>query len=131
MITDAEIKALLDGVEKFIRNRRPRVDSGYAPVKDGDITELSMILQAIIEAKWDADVDGDYPINWKFIDRTKCEPMHFRAVPYKHECKTLEEAQCVLDALLTNVNVAVHNLEIWSRVQRDVRTLQDKREADE
>lgn len=129
-MTDEEIKDVLAEVEKFLKDRRPGVDSGYAPVKDGDVNELGCILQRLIEFKWDSDVDGDYPINWKLIDRTKFEPMYFFEVPYDHYCSTHEQRQRRLDNLITNVNMAVRDLERWSRVRRNERTLERKAESD-
>lgn len=85
-------KALLEKIAKFCDDRRRSEDGGWAEVRDGDLDALGRILYEIIEAKWQKDADGDVPINFRVVDRTRHFPLHYRPVRYDHVTRREREA---------------------------------------
>jgi hypothetical protein len=127
-MTDCDILALVAHIKAFIKDRRPCVGHGWAPVEPGDVAELCGFIREIVEGKWDKDCDGDLPVNFRVIDRTRYEPMHFFEVPYAETCNTTEERQRRMDNLIANVQLAVRDLERWSRNTHHYRTLETPQE---
>lgn len=77
------IKGWIHGaIDKFAKDRRLADGGGWAPVHDEDLDQLHCILNALLVLKFQRDCDGDLPINFEIIDRTKFEPSHFMPVPY-------------------------------------------------
>lgn len=93
---------------------------GYAPVAEGDIDKLHRIINAIIEAKYGPDPDGDTPIDFRLIDRTNFRPMHYFNVPYEHNAKTEEQTEELLDLLLRNVSIANDALSTHISVRKKI-----------
>jgi len=77
-------KELTAKLTKFLSEHCETEGYGWAPVTHNDIAHLHQLMDAIVDAKWDADCDGDRPINFQIVDRTRFEPMHFTQVPYRH-----------------------------------------------
>ncbi len=90
-------------IEKFLKERREST-GGWAPVTDEDMELFHEVIYSLIEAKWGADPDGDRPVQYKLIDRTKCWPLHFRPVPYGHKRGSREEE---FEAAMTNLSIAM------------------------
>lgn len=74
---------------------------GWAKVIPADIEKLRHIVWMLIRLKCDADPDGDYPIEFKIIDRTQDECFNFVTVPYSDK----DEAGHI-DAVLINAGIA-------------------------
>lgn len=79
-------KKLMKKIDDFMKDKR-KSNGGYAEVRDKDIIKLSEIIREICEAKYEKDPDGDIPINWDILDRTKYEPLDLLQVPYSHKDK--------------------------------------------
>jgi hypothetical protein len=71
-------------VDQFLAKGRLS-DGGYAPFTREDERLLHELLCALDEAKFQRDPDGDTPLNWVIINRTKYQPHHYVRVPYTHE----------------------------------------------
>lgn len=82
-----ERKNLILHIARFIDESVKPVDTGYAPVTTNDLGQLRYIFGQIVEKHWDPDVDGDYPINFRLIDRTEEYLPYFNNIPYPHEDK--------------------------------------------
>lgn len=113
----AERYALDGRINEFLTDRRMS-DGGWAPVTERDLEQLYTIMMRIIEMKWGPDPDGDRPINWKIIDRTRFWPMHYVPVPYEHKAKD-DLALEHLFAVATNANIANEELSTALRVLQD------------
>jgi predicted RNA-binding Zn-ribbon protein involved in translation (DUF1610 family) len=109
-----ERKVLSGLIDKFLAEKRVS-DGGLAPVTEEDIVQLHVILNRIIRMKWGADPDGDWPINWQLIDRTRFEPMHYRPVPYEHEAEGVARLER-LNIVLLNANIANRELDVTLRI---------------
>ena len=68
-------------VDRFLA-KRVKSTGGWAPVQNSELMALVEIIDQLIHAKYQADPDGDYPIDYCIVDRTTCEPMNFRGLPY-------------------------------------------------
>lgn len=80
-------KRLENKINKFLKEKR-KSDSGYAPVEKNDISDLNDIINLLLESKFELDCDGDLPVNWEVLDRTKYEPhTAIIPVPYSHKDK--------------------------------------------
>lgn len=87
---------------------RSRSDGGFAPVGKDDIQDLYRVMEAIFEAKYERDPDGDLPINIVLVDRTQYEPVHHMLIPYRHLIERGEGDVAALlddrlDRILTNL----------------------------
>ena len=127
-------------LEEFLADHREsRGGGGYAPVKQHDMNQLYDVMYSIIAAKWDADCDGDRPINFSIIDRTRFEPQHFIEIPYRHlvdsthgpmpEAARQRYLDGILDSCTTNVSIAVSRLDTETRVRHGYRNDEEKRDA--
>jgi hypothetical protein len=90
-------------IKTFLKERRES-DGGWAPVTDEDMEQFHAVIYALIEAKWGADPDGDRPIDYILIDRTKYRPMDFFPLPYGHRTGKREEE---FDNAMTNLSMAM------------------------
>lgn len=86
---------LANKIEDFLYERSLS-DGGYAPVGKQDLEKLAEIISLIMEAKYEADPDGDLPVNFELFDRTKYRRDHFSPLPHLHhvegDVKTLMRA---------------------------------------
>jgi hypothetical protein len=73
-----------DLVDQFLAKGRLS-DGGFALFTHDDERLLNQLLCALDEAKFQRDPDGDTPLNWVIINRTKYQPHHYVRVPYTHE----------------------------------------------
>jgi hypothetical protein len=101
-------------IDKFLAESR-KSDGGWAPVTERDLGQLYIIVEKIIGMKWGQDPDGDLPIEWKIIDRTRFERLHYFPVPYEHKAKD-ELALEHLSTVVTNANIANDELSTTLRV---------------
>ena len=97
-------------IQAFLSERRHSDDCGWATVEQQDLNQLECILYALIEAKWDADTDGDYPIEYVLVDRTKYVRDNFFSIPYVHEANAESRLKIVQDCM-RNVLIAQGQLD--------------------
>ena len=57
-------------IDTFLAERKES-DGGWPSVKGEEIFDLSDIIFELIESKWSPDADGDSPVEFTLIDRTK------------------------------------------------------------
>jgi hypothetical protein len=79
-------------IETFLYEKRFS-DGSWAEVKPEDISVLHKIIQSLLELKFQRDADGDLPIEWALVDRTReYNPFLFYcSMRYPHKLKTLGE----------------------------------------
>lgn len=111
---DDRITTVFQKLTDFLQERRVS-SGGYAEITERDIKDLYQLIDAIIVAKCAPDPDGDYPIDFKLIDRTKYWPMHYLPEPYDHELKNVEDG---LDTALTNLSMANNRVMQLMRLRR-------------
>ena len=117
-------------IDKFLAERR-KSDGGWAPVTERDLGQLYIIVEKIIGMKWGQDPDGDLPIEWKIIDRTRFERLHYFPVPYEHKMKSDSELADRLSTVMTNADLATHELAMSLRVlQNKLREKKPKKQQE-
>jgi hypothetical protein len=107
-------KDLHDKLDDFLEQRRLS-SGGWAEITSQDVVDLKHLISDVIEAKCEADPDGDRPINVIVVDRTRFEPMHFFPVEYDDD-KTKEEKQEILNRHLANLSIAMSRVDNAMRV---------------
>jgi len=105
-MTARQRKTLDRLIDRFLAEKR-KSDGGYAPVTEQDWSQLNEIIDTLVMLKWSPDPDGDWPIDWKLIDRTQYEPMHYHPVPYDH--KTVAKLER-LSTVAMNATIATDEL---------------------
>lgn len=108
-------------------------DGGFAEVGNEDVNDLYDLIHTILEAKFEADPDGDLPINFKIIDRTKFEPLFYYPVPYRHKIKDSDkEAQEeLLKTLLGNLSMATKAVETHLQITQYSRRESERKAKDD
>ncbi len=118
-------KSLFSKMEKFLAERR-HSSGGYAEVRIKDMTDLDKIIHELIELKFERDPDGDLPVEFKLVDRTRFEPMHFAVVPYlgiaRCDSLTLDQKQDILDTHMMNLSIAHDRLSNAHKIMKYERT---------
>jgi len=77
-------KKIHEMIDKFLEKRGELKDlDRFAEVGKTDIRDLYEIIGAIIEAKYDKDVDGDLPVQARLVDRNKARFLSLTTIPYK------------------------------------------------
>lgn len=114
MTHDELIESLSDWLHE--RNRIKVDDRGnWGEIKQQTLFNLYTFFNEIITLKFEEDSDGDSPLDLHIIDRTKCEPSFFQAIPYTHDRETYEEdpekLKIALRKAMMNQTVASGTLE--------------------
>ena len=94
-------------IKTFLKERRESNGGGWAPVTDEDMEQFHEVIYALIEAKWGADADGDRPMEYKLIDRTRYKSLHYFPIPYGHKDGKREEE---FDNAITNLSMAMESV---------------------
>lgn len=76
---------VIEMVTEFIAVRKES-KGGYAPVETDEVRQLAEIMKSLIELKYEEDPDGDMPIEFRIVDRTRFESHIFDTVPYDSWC---------------------------------------------
>jgi hypothetical protein len=99
-------------LDKFCAN--PSLsEGGFAPVADGDLNVLSNLIYTIIQSKYEEDL----PINFKLVDRTKYQYMHYEPIPYRHLAKTEKDREKIFDSLMFNLNIAYGEIDNYLKIK--------------
>jgi len=118
-------KSLLTKIDRFLAQKR-KSKGGWAEVQPTDVPQLCGIIDALIEAKFDKDPDGDLPIEFTVVDRTRFEPMHFAPTPYLGlaQCGDLtpDQVQDIFDLHMMNLTIAHDRLNVAHNIIRHERT---------
>lgn len=77
-------KTLAKQIDDFLKVRR-KSTGGWAEVTDEDMEQLSGVIGALIEAKFETDPDGDLPVEFGLTNRHTEMRSHFVSVPYEHK----------------------------------------------
>lgn len=98
------IKEAHELLDEFLNNYCKSDGGGYAPFTTEDQATLVELLRKIREVKFEVDSDGDLPLEFKIINRTKSEPMHFFVLPYLHQ----QDRKGIIEYLtLANTNMQI------------------------
>ena len=100
-------------IDTFLSQRRESDDGGWAPVTPDDMKQLDGILWALIEAKWGKDPDGDRPVEYTLVDRTRYERNCFFSPHYWDWDKSQPEQKRnnILRDHMANTRIAISGLD--------------------
>ena len=119
-------KSLKTMLSEFLKPRSKSKNGGWAEVAEGDIEKLYKIVRKILEMKYERDCDNSLPIEFSFVDRTKCERSHYFFIPYEHKAKSNDERMEILSRLSCNAKMAVEALERHIRMMDLIRRQDEK-----
>ena len=105
-------------ITEFLKERRESDYGGWPPVTDADMQQLYAILNKLIELKWEADPDGDRPIDYIIVNRKTHEHIYWWPVEYYNKQKTLADKLRVLEGHIANMSSAAKMAEIYGRLIR-------------
>lgn len=111
----------IETIKEFINNPIEDNPSGWPHVNEKDISSLFNIFLGIIEFHFPRDIDGDLPIEFEIIDRTKYEGNHFFKIPYLHK----NDFDLYFDKVATNASIAINKLN-FAIQQRNARKEEEK-----
>jgi hypothetical protein len=97
-------KKIHEMIDKFLKDRKMCERGGYPPVTEKEITALYRLFDAIIQAKFQNDCDGDAPVNVRFVNRTKEHMPCFSPVPHRDDDEVSRRR--ILEITSFNLSVA-------------------------
>ena len=112
------VEKINKAIATFLAERRES-DGGYAPIINNDLEQLYAIIRLLIVEKFQADPDGDRPIDVHLVDRTKYWPNSYLDVEYSHNAKTDDDMQHILETVLCNLNIALTSVQTTTSLIRD------------
>ena len=114
---DDKLLTVQEAVELFLSERRSSDHGDWANPTDGDMNLLDEIIYGLIEQKFERDCDGDLPLRYHVLDRTKYEPLTYLDIPHTGMDSTMEER-------LKNIEMYSMLVRIYSdRVDAGLRSL--------
>ena len=103
---------------KFLEQKQKCEGTGWPVVETEDVNQLYEIIRLIIDEKFERDCDGDSPINFTIIDRTRYEPLHFIPVRYDHKAETDEEKEEILGDHFLNLSMAMDRVNTQMKIRQ-------------
>lgn len=113
-------------VEGYLKTPVKTSDDGWAPVTHDDIHQLHKVINALIDAKFERDVDGDHTVEYAVCNR-RYGYMHVIQSPYHAE--TDEDKRKMLRAIGTAASLTEHltrSLEFEVTEKIDAKKRQEK-----
>jgi len=120
------MKNLTKMLEAFLKKKSESQNDGFAMVSEGEIEDLYKIILRILELKYEKDASGDIPVDFRLVDRTKFERLHYIPVPYEHKAKNDDERMDILSVLNLNLSIASRELDTHVRIQNLIRRNKEK-----
>jgi hypothetical protein len=114
---------LVDMIEEFLSEKRIS-EGGYAEVKSNDIPQLRDIIDELITIKWERDPDGDLPVSFNVVDKTRYYMPPFDC--YKHhpihsdDEWSMDDKNKMLRILNMNLQIAADELDTFVRITTDL-----------
>lgn len=107
MIEEITKEELLSKIDVYLSERK-KSNSGWAPVELEEMRLLNDIIHNLITLKYEEDVDGDLPVEWHAVDRTKCyNPfLHYSDIEYPSKLRTLYDYVNRLRKAEVNLSIA-------------------------
>jgi len=120
------MKNLIKMLEAFLKKKSESQNGGFAKVSEGEIEDLYKIILRILELKYEKDADGDIPVDFRLVDRTRFEPLHYIPVPYEHQAKNDKERMDILSTLNLNLLIASQGIDRHIRILDMIRRDKEK-----
>ena len=110
---NAKLEKLING---FLYEKRKSNGENYAEVTLGDVQYLYEIINMLVEAKFEPDADGDYPLDYEITDLTRYERSLFLQVPHWGGEVDDNNYDDILRAYAINNNIAADKVKIFADV---------------
>jgi len=98
-------------IDDFLAEKVPSAGGGWAPVDPDQVSQLNDIVHRLVMLKYGADSDGDYPIEWEIVDRTRFERLPYNLVPYDHAPDA--DLDYIWQVLHDNLSIALRGLQVF------------------
>ena len=98
-------------IDKFLKEYRTSDGDSWTSVPSGDIQQLHDVVHAIVDAKYDKDLDGDLPIEVHLVDRNVYCPFWFFKTKYPHKIETPEDLNEEMKLAMSNLKLAQTHME--------------------
>ena len=99
--------------DDWMKKDRIVSEGGWALVKEPDLMELAVLIHLLIDHLWAEDPDGDLPVEFRLVDRTRFRQPYFRNMPYAHKDQLGYE-----DAVMSNLSAAVSEADTMLKLRR-------------
>ncbi len=107
-------KQLADMINEFLMVHKVS-GGGWPEVTLNESIQLNDILYMLVYLKWDKDPDGDLPIDWILVDKTKYQLPPF--IPVKHSWPSEKKDRAeILRDLNSNLQMAADRLDSTIRI---------------
>jgi len=128
----SDINKVLSAISSFSETKSISGDGGWPIVKDKDLITLSDIFRRIIKLKFGKDSDGDIPVEFRLIDRTRYNSMGFFQLPYSHYAESVEDMMKITHLAEVNLNMAHATFDnMWRLLQFEVKAEKEKSKGEE
>lgn len=110
-------KSLRTKIETFLAEKSAS-QGGYAPVGEKDLEALAEILNQLVAEKYEQDPDGDLPVAFDLLDRTRYQRSYYAPVPHMRDEDhgDLRKAYQGLRSALANLATAQREVDQAMRV---------------
>ncbi len=120
------MKNLTKMLEAFLKKKSESQNGCFAKVGENDLQDLCKIISRILELKYEKDADGDIPVDFRLVDRTRFERLHYIPVPYEHQAKNDKEHMDILSTLNLNLLIASQGIDRHIRILDMIRRDKEK-----
>ncbi len=116
------VTPLQDKISKFISTRYLS-DGGYSKVTKEDLELLYNIVELLIELKWEADPDGDYPVDFALIDKKNERMDYYEPYPpfSRENMDDPDIRRKIFRTLNMNLQIAAGQMDVFTRITTDIR----------
>lgn len=111
-------KNLAEKINKFLEIRNISNNDDYSTCSKKDLEDLYEIFCDIIDAKFDKNCYGDYPVSLSIIPRITHEPLSYIPIRYIHKAKSEDEINDIIEMAGINVSIASDKLNQLLRVRK-------------
>ena len=109
-----KVNALLLRMRNFLKGQSVSLDGGWAIVTEADMKEFNELVQGMVELRFGEDADRDRPVNFRLVDRTRFEPMHYWPLRYEHEAETMDDLLEIMHLAEMNLGIATSRFQsLW------------------
>ncbi len=118
-------KRLHTQLDSFLAERKKAGIVGHwPPVTDEDQVAAYKLFYAILNAKYERDDSNDMPVTVRLRDHTRHRPSHYCDVP--HDFKPDADHSLILDLLVSNVQIAMGELDTFLKIAGHYKRVAEK-----
>jgi hypothetical protein len=108
-----------EALDKFLKDFRTS-DSGYATYTEQDEENFWNFFRIMLEAKFETDADGDYPMEIRMVNRTYEERLPYFSQRYLYRMETLNEVAEYIRNAQINLSIAAEDVRLGTMTLQDM-----------